>query len=210
MRLATSNPQFNPDPRIFKLPPEKDILSCSMDFFDKDGYELNQVEELIYRYNDINLSERHLYHTANHITWFYDTENSREGCTLDHSMIVTRYEYAPSPKRQIRFMSKANPLLNKLLSVRMKWGIDVSIDYVHEEGCYELFHIEQDFTNVNDANETKQRAEEIVLSMDWDQAAADIIRYKYKWKDLNSDDQADWKAKFLGWHRAFDNQKVFK
>lgn len=210
MKLAVSGHTFDTDPRILKAPADKDVLSRSMDFFDKDGYELNHVEELYYRHNNINLSEKHLYHTANHVTWFYDTEHSNTGVTLDHSMIVTRYEYGGPARRQIRKLVNVNPLLNKLLGVKMKWGIDISIDYVYDGGAIELFHIEQDFTDVNHANETKFAAEQLVLNTDWEQVARDIIQHRNKWEHLNSDDQADWKARHVGWHRAFDNQKVYK
>jgi hypothetical protein len=73
----------------------------------------------------------------------------------------------------------------------------------------EVIHIEQDFTDVNEAIAAKTKLEHIIDSTDWEQGVKDLLACKHKWKDLSSDDQSDYKAQFFGWHRAFDNRKVF-
>ena len=52
-------------------------------------------------------------------------------------------------------------------------------------------------------------AEELIESTDWESGAKDVIKKIDEWYNLSSDDQSDWKAKYFGWHRAFDNKKVF-
>jgi hypothetical protein len=36
-----------------------------------------------------------------------------------------------------------------------------------------------------------------------------LYQRKDEWENLSSDDHSDYKAQFFGWHRAFDNKKVF-
>ena len=57
--------------------------------------------------------------------------------------------------------------------------------------------------------DTKAKAEELIEKTDWESGAKDVIKRIDEWYNLSSDDQSDWKAKYFGWHRAFDNKKVF-
>mgnify|MGYP000306622212 CR=1 FL=1 len=54
----------------------------------------------------------------------------------------------------------------------------------------------------------KEKAENIIFNTDWYDAAKEVLRKKDEWLELSSDDQSDWKARFFGWHRAFDNKKI--
>lgn len=209
MKLEISSNQFNPDPVITVAPPDAEIIASSMKFFDKDGYELNETEKIYHIYNHVNLDEKHLYHTANHVTWIIDTDRSQKNCVLDHSMIVQRWHYQSSARDQISRLCRHKPLLNKLLNVRQKWGIDFSLDYVYDGGCFEIFHIEADYTDYVQAEDYKCAAEDLILKTDWEHGAKKLLERKSEWEDLCSDDQADWKAKYFGWDRAFNNRKVF-
>ena len=88
-----------------------------MKYFDKDGYELNQTEQLYYEANKVDLSERHLYHTANHKAWIVDTSNSDSGFVLDHSMLMQRWDYRAEARSQIIRLIDSKPTLGKLLSI---------------------------------------------------------------------------------------------
>ena len=72
-----------------------------------------------------------------------------------------------------------------------------------------MFHIENDFLSLSCAIEAKKRAEDLIVNADWYALLEQMIDRKDEWQSLCSDDQADWKARAVGWHRAFDNQKVF-
>lgn len=209
MNLTIVNNHFVKEPYITQTPQDSDVLSSSMKFFDKDGYELNHTEQLYYNYNLVNIKEKHLYHTANHVQWFIDNDNSSMGCVLDHSMISTRWAYRGAARAQIARLAEQRPELNKLLAIEPKWGIDISIDFVYEGGCFELFHIEADYASYEQALESKKKAEDLVYSTSWEEHAIEVLARKMEWQHLCSDDQADWKAKYFGWHRAFDNLKVF-
>lgn len=209
MNLKIIPNSFRPDPHIQATCSDVSVLNSDMKYFDKDGYEINKTEELFYLAQGVNLSERHLYHTANHVSWFVDTDQSQTGPVLDHSMIVTRWSYTGAAREQIIRLSKLYPSLNKLLAVKPKWGIDFSLDYVYTGGCVELFHIEADYFDYNQAVDHKAIAEELIQNTDWQHGAEKVMQHKSEWIDLCSDDQADWKARYFGWHRAFDNLKVF-
>lgn len=209
MKLEIVPNKFVEHPYITVTPPDNLVLISSMRYFDKDGYELNGTEQIYYTYNNIDIHENHLYHTANHVSWFRDSEQSDTGCVLDHSTIVTRWEYRDAAYDQILNIAQNRPEFNKLLAIKKKWGIDFSLDYVYWGGAVEVFHIEADYTDYALAVDEKARAEELILNIDWEHGAKKIQEHKYDWFDLNSDDQADWKARYFGWHRAFDNRKVF-
>lgn len=210
MKLEIKPCVYIETPSIVACPPECGVLASSMQYFDKDGYELNHTEQLYHEFNDIDLSEKHLYHTANHTAWFVDTENSESGFVLDHSMIMQRWDYQGRAREQIKRLISKKPTLCKLLSIRQKWGLDFSLDYVDSSGwSTEVFHIENDFLTLQEAITAKARAEEIIMTANWQNLLDEMLERKSEWKYLCSDDQADWKARLVGWHRAFDNQKVF-
>lgn len=210
MKLEIKYTDYEKCPSITKCPLEWAVLLTSMQYFDKDGYELNQTEQLYHHYNDVNLGEKHLYHIANHTAWFVDTENAEIGFVLDHSMTMQRWDYQGRAREQIERLIPKKPTLGKLLSIRQKWGLDFSLDYVDSSGwSTEVFHIENDFLTLQEAITAKARAEEIIMTANWENLLDEMLERKSEWFDLCSDDQADWKARLVGWHRAFDNQKVF-
>ena len=46
MRLVVSPNEFVRDPYLTQAPAELAVLSASMDYFDKDGYEVNHMERV--------------------------------------------------------------------------------------------------------------------------------------------------------------------
>ena len=209
MKLAIINNQFSPNAHITNPLFDEEVLGWSMKYFDKDGFEINHLEQIYYKYSKIDISQEHLFHTANHVDWIVDTEKSDMGCVVDHSMISTRWAFDGEAKEQLIRLSKQKPTLNKLLAIRPKWGIDFSLDYVYTGGCMELFHIEADYWSYEEAVEGKLKAEKLIMSTDWSAEADLVMQKKSEWENLNADDQADWKAQYFGWDRAFDNYKVF-
>jgi hypothetical protein len=73
----------------------------------------------------------------------------------------------------------------------------------------EVFHIEQDFNNYDEAMEAKSKLEDIIDNTDWEAGVKELIDRRSEWINLCSDDHSDYKAKLFGWHRAFDNKKNF-
>ena len=197
-------------PLISKPIEDKLVGGTTMQFFDKDGYELNKLEQLYYTANDVDISEKHLWHTANHVSWITDDESKSRGPVIDHSLVNTRWAYTGEAKEQLLDWVDRKPELRKLLMIQPKWGIDFSLDWIDDEEAFELFHIELDRFSFSAINHYRTSAEALILGMDWEAAGKEVKRRKDEWIKLSSDDQSDWKVQQFGWHRAFDNRKVLQ
>ena len=141
--------------------------------------------------------------------WYTDIEESEHGLVLDHCMLLTRYAFAGAAKEQLIEVCKNRPILQKLLNIKPKWGIDFSLDYVTHDIVMEVIHIEQDFDNLEAAEAARERLEKIIDNTDWYDGAIKLWSKRDEWVNLSSDDHSDYKAQFFGWARAFDNRKVF-
>jgi len=210
MQLVNLKPEFTNSPYLTIPIQQLDAETLPLRDFDKDGYEVPAPLELAYyKSNNVIMNTEIQYHIAPVQEWFTDTENSEHGLVLDHCMILTRYALAGEAREQLEEVAKNRPIVNKLLSIKPKYGIDFSLDYVTHDVIMEVIHIEQDFTTLEEANEAKEELEHIIDTTDWYQGVVDLQRKKHEWETLSSDDHSDYKAQFFGWHRAFDNKKVF-
>jgi len=210
MQLVNLKPEFTNSPYLTKPIQQLDAETLPLRDFDKDGYEVPAPLELAYyKSNNVIMNTEIQYHIAPVQEWFTDTENSEHGLVLDHCMILTRYALAGEAREQLEEVAKNRPIVNKLLSIKPKYGIDFSLDYVTHDVIMEVIHIEQDFTTLEEANAAKEKLEHIINTTDWYQGVVDLQRKKHEWENLSSDDHSDYKAQFFGWHRAFDNKKVF-
>lgn len=210
MKLKKCDVSFTSHPFLTKSISDKDLASLNLKHFDKDGYEVPAlIERAYYIAEGVELNNEIQYHIAPVQEWYRDLEDAEQGLVLDHCMLLTRYALSGEAREQVQLAAKQRPILNKLLGISPKYGIDFSLDYVDHDICMEVIHIEQDFVDYSEANAAKERLELIIETTDWEQGARDLIACKSKWIDLSSDDHSDFKAQFFGWHRAFDNKKVF-
>lgn len=210
MNLVNLYPKFNPDPYLRKPIARHQVETLPFKDFDKDGYEVpTPLEWLHYEANNVELNREIQYHIAPVQEWYTDTESSEHGLVLDHCMLLTRYAFSGEAKEQLIEVSKHRPILQKLLNIKPKWGIDFSLDYVTHDVVMEVIHIEQDFNNVEEAKDAKSKLEYIINNTDWYDGAMRLWQKRDEWLSLSSDDHSDYKAQFFGWHRAFDNKKVF-
>jgi hypothetical protein len=210
MHLVNLFPEFNSDAYLTK-PIERNLVeTLPFKDFDKDGYEVpTPLEHLHYEENGIELNREIQFHIAPVQEWYRDIEQSEHGLVLDHCMLLTRYAFAGAAREQIQEVCINRPILQKLLNIKPKWGIDFSLDYVTHDVVMEVIHIEQDFDTVDEAYAAKQRLESIIDNTDWYEGAMQLWKRKDEWQNLSSDDHSDYKAQFFGWERAFDNKKVF-
>jgi len=210
MHLINLQPKFTNNPYL-TVPIERSLVeTLPFKDFDKDGYEIpTPLEYLHYEANDIDLNREIQFHIAPVQEWYQDLEQSEHGLVLDHCMLLTRYAFAGEARQQLIEVSKHRPILQKLLNIEPKWGIDFSLDFVTNEIVMEVIHIEQDFDNLEQAQEAKDKLEYIIDNTDWYEGAMKLWSKRDEWKNLSSDDHSDYKAQFFGWHRAFDNKKVF-
>lgn len=210
MRLQNLYPKFNADPYL-RNPIERQLVeTLPFKDFDKDGYEVpTPLEHLHYEINNIPINREIQFHIAPVQEWYMDIESSEHGLVLDHCMLLTRYAFAGEAREQIKEVCANRPILQKLLNIKPKYGIDFSLDYVTHDIVMEVIHIEQDFDNIEEADNAKERLENIIDSTDWYDGAMRLYQRRDEWENLSSDDHSDYKAQFFGWERAFDNKKVF-
>lgn len=210
MNLINLSPSFTDHPYL-TVPIQRDLVeTLPLRDFDKDGYEVpTPLEYLHYEINGVELNREIQYHIAPVQEWFTDTEQSEHGLVLDHCMLLTRYAFAGDAREQIKQVCEHRPILQKLLNITPKWGIDFSLDYVTHDVVMEVIHIEQDFATVELALAAKEQLEHIINNTDWYDGAAKLWTNRDQWQNLSSDDHSDYKAQYFGWHRAFDNRKVF-
>ena len=210
MNLVNLKPEFPDNPYLTTSITQLDTENLSLRDFDKDGYEVPAPLEIAYYdANNINLNREIQYHIAPVQEWYTDLEQSEQGLVLDHCMLLTRYAFAGEAKEQLQEVSKNRPIIQKLLNIKPKWGVDFSLDFVTHDIVMEVIHIEQDFDNLDAANEAKFKLEQIIDNTDWYDGAMQLYKRKHEWENLSSDDHSDYKAQFFGWERAFDNKKVF-
>lgn len=210
MNLVNLKPEFTNNPYLYQPIARQLVETLPFKDFDKDGYEVpTPLEYLHYEANGIELNREIQYHIAPAQEWYTDIESSEHGLVLDHCMLLTRYAFAGAARNQLVEVSHHRPILQKLLNIEPKWGIDFSLDYITRDICMEVIHIEQDFDSVEEAKEAKERLENIIDNTDWYDGAMRLWQKRDEWMNLSSDDHSDYKAQFFGWHRAFDNKKVF-
>jgi hypothetical protein len=210
MNLINLNRSFTNFPYLTIPIKDSDAETLSLRDFDKDGYEVPApLERAYYEASMVPVNTEIQYHIAPVTEWYMDTEQSEMNLVLDHCMLLTRYALDGKAREQLERVSKHRPIVNKLLSIKPKWGIDFSLDFVSHNIIMEVIHIEQDFDNLEEALDAKERLENIIENTDWYDGAMRLYQRKDEWENLSSDDHSDYKAQFFGWHRAFDNKKVF-
>ena len=187
---------------------EEQYYNLSMDFFDRDGFELNVLEQALYRRNNVNIGEQHLNHTANHVAWIESDNNDDPRIMIDHSCLQQRHDYIGEGREDLQIASNYRRELKKLLAIVPKWGIDFNVDYVGET-VMELFHIEVDRRSYEEIMDQKYLAERLILRTDWVNVANIFHKKRDQWEHLTADDQIEWKVTYLGWPRVYDTRKVF-
>ena len=171
-------------------------VARELELFDTNGYDLTLLEQ---RYAEINHpASKHRYKFTLKYPWF-TSEPILEGAHINHALLFERKGYTGPALEQLKRWSKENPLVNKLIQINPKWGIDLSIDYVDKEGnVFEVFHYEWDDFNYEKVLEHKQKIETFALNIDWNDAAKSLLSRKSEWDSLPFFEQSDWKCNFFG------------
>jgi hypothetical protein len=169
--------------------------SC-VDLFDQNGYHLTKAEQAFLSRNGYQkIARRHEdCLRQDWIQW-----DKKKGAHINHSDIFERKGFADQALEQLDvFAEEYNPMLYKLIKMKPKWGIDISIDYVSPDAVFEVFHYEWDSFDYDELLVKKLEIEELVLRLDWDAVAIDIWDLKDEWFKLDFFDQTKWRTNYFG------------
>ena len=188
---------LNKDP--FFLNPTNDVdtlkNSNSVDLFDQNGYHLTKAEQVFLSYNGYRPIERRHEDCLRYDWLVWD---KRDGAHINHSDLFERKGFESEALVQLYMCAESNPMLHKLIKMKPKWGIDISIDYVSEDAVFEVFHYEWDSFEYDPVIEKKQEIEEFVLNQDWDEVAKTLWKKKNEWYDLDFFEQTKWRTDYFG------------
>ncbi|PXX15509.1 hypothetical protein C8R27_11048 [Nitrosomonas ureae] len=197
--IDLSDHQFTPNGYWNRpLESSKPPTARELALFDQNGYDLTDLEQ---RYAEVNcvLAKAHREHRrALKSPWFTQPERV-EGAVLNHSLLFERKGYSGEALEQLEQWAQANPLVYKIIRMRPKWGLDFSMDYVDRAGnVFEVLHWEYDGFDFEEVETRKQQLEPKLAAIDWDDAAASILKLKDQWHHLDFFAQSDWKCNYFG------------
>lgn len=177
-------------PSIFKS-------SQWVDLFDQNGYRLTSLEQ---EYSHANFQPYVLHGDEKSLrkVWM-EHETITTGPHLNHAFLFERKGYEGEALEQLKEFAKENNLIHKLISYRGKWGVDFSIDYVDSLGnSMEILHFEYDSYEYELIERIKGEVERTVSSIDWRDAAEQVLKRKDEWINLEFFEQSKWKTDFFG------------
>ena len=196
MRIA--NTFLKKEPNFLDATDQIDVLkdpNC-VDLFDQNGYHLTKAEQAFLVRNGYAPIERR-HEDCLRQDWLI--WNKRDGAHINHSDIFERKGFADQALEQIEYIaSESNPMLFKLVKMKPKWGIDISIDYVSPDAVFEVFHYEWDSFEYDAVLEKKEEIEQFVIHKDWDDIAQILWNRRNEWYNLDFFDQTKWKTDFFG------------
>jgi hypothetical protein len=183
----------NPVAKILYIPTLDDLA-----LFDQNGYDLTQLEKH-FAYSNFAKPKTHRDH-IHALKWNWFTQDHKiEGAVLNHSLLFERKAYSGLALDQLQYWAKGLPLVNKIIALRPKWGLDFSMDYVDREGtAFEVLHWEWDSFNYEEICAVKDTIEPTLLAIDWDEAAQQILKHKSEWHHLDFFAQSAWKCHYFG------------
>ena len=177
---------------------EIDILKDrnSVDLFDQNGYHLTKAEQAFLVRNGYEPVERRHEDCMRYDWILWDKKDKAH---INHSDIFERKGFSDQALEQLHAVAESsNPMLYKLIKMKPKWGIDISIDYVSPDAVFEVFHYEWDAFEYDAVMEKKQEIEQFVIHKDWDDIAQVLWNRRNEWYYLDFFEQTQWRTDFFG------------
>lgn len=169
-----------------------------LDLFDQNGYDLTPLEQHFAYGNRIKPKKHREHLRALKQDWFTQLPKL-EGSHLNHSLLFERKGYAGQALEELKFWAKTLPLVNKVIALRPKWGLDFSMDYADRAGnAFEVLHWEWDSFVYEEVEQIRIAVEPILLAIDWADAAEQILAHKEQWHHLDFFAQSRWKCSYFG------------
>jgi hypothetical protein len=166
-----------------------------VNLFDQNGYHLTLAEQAFLVVNGYKAVERRHEDSLRYdwILW-----GKREGAHINHSDLFERKGFSEDAKEQLQAFATKNPMLYKLIKMKPKWGLDISIDYVSEDAVFEVFHYEWDSFDYEALTNKKEEVENFVVRTDWDDVAKTLWKIKDQWYNLDFFSQTQWRTDYFG------------
>jgi hypothetical protein len=169
-----------------------------LDLFDQNGYDLTPLEQHFAYGNKVKPKKHREHLRALKQDWFTQLPKT-EGSHLNHSLLFERKGYTGAALEDLKFWAKTLPLINKVIALRPKWGLDFSMDYADREGrAFEVLHWEWDSFIYEEVEQIRTTVEPILLAIDWADAADQILAHKDQWYHLDFFAQSRWKCSYFG------------
>lgn len=191
--------QFDSNP-YWEVPLDsvRPLVYTTPDLFDQNGYDLCQIEQLYCAKNDSDCQHHRQHRVALRKEWLRQLFK-KEGAVLNHALLFERKAYTGRALEQLKEWAKQQPAYYRLINIKPKWGLDFSMDYYDREGnTFEVLHWEYDGFDFNEINDKKQEVEQQLMSIDWDDAAKEILKRKDEWYHLDFFKQSDYKCNYFG------------
>jgi len=195
--MNIENTTFNPNPYWNIKLENVDILNdthCT-NLFDQNGYHLTTIEQ---QYADINGYPKNVRRHETVIRQPWIVWDKFDGAHINHSDLFERKAYNDSALEQLTQYASSNPMLYKIIKMKPKWGIDISIDYVSKNSVFEVFHYEWDSFDHELIHEKKLEIENFVINNDWDDVAKRLWQLKDDWFYLDFFEQTAWRTNYFG------------
>ena len=195
--MKVESTSFNPNPTWNIQLEDVSILNdkqCT-NLFDQNGYHLTSIEQC---YADVNGYPKKVRRHETVIRQPWLIWDKFEGAHINHSDLFERKSYSGDALEQLQSYAKYNPMLFKIIKMKSKWGIDISIDYVSEDAVFEVFHYEWDSFEYDAIHDKKIEIENFVLKQDWDDVAKHLWKIKDNWFHLDFFEQTKWRTDYFG------------
>lgn len=167
--------------------------------FDKVGYNLTKIEM---EYAFINGSKTNLRASSDRYVissrWFSQGPTN-VGAILSSAMLLERKGYDGSALNQLIGWCNTTPIFYKLANIKPRWGFEFSMDWISQSGTsFEILHQEFHGTILDTVDEMRKKVESKLSTIDWDDAAAYMMRKIDSWKHLDLQSRRDFKSELLG------------
>jgi hypothetical protein len=198
--VVITDSEFNPN-GYWDQPIEKLLYQPTiedLDLFDQNGYDLTQLEQH-FAYGNRTKPKKHREHLrALKQDWFTQLPTT-EGAHLNHSLLFERKGYTGAALDELQYWAKTLPLINKVIALKPKWGLDFSMDYVDRQGnAFEVLHWEWDSFDYIEIEAVRKIIEPVLANIDWQDAGKQILAAKAQWHHLDFFAQSRWKCKYFG------------
>jgi len=196
MMLVKTSAILNPNP-TWGVPLDLEYVpnqNC-MKYFDQNGYDLTPLEQEYAKVNATPFQDVR-WRSAIKQDWF--TCDSISGVHLNHADLYERKAYHGYALEQLSGYAEGMPTIYKLMHMKPKWGVDISIDYVDKGKAFEVFHYEWDDFAYARVAEKQAQIEELALNTDWEHLADVFWKRRSEWMHLDFDGQSRYKTDYLG------------